>query len=176
MRIALCGEARSGKDTVAKLLGMSFERQAFGDYMKEGYYRENPHMVDQPKDREHMIAWSQPIVNMYNHVWIAPLEAYMKGAQEDYHSEINWVITDLRQPHEEKWCRDNGFHIVRVHAHVLRRDLRARNLGEKIGKDLPYEVKADYHIYNDGSLEDLQSQVDNLLDCLNEQEMKRRRL
>lgn len=167
MRIALCGEARSGKDAVAKLLGMSFERQAFGDYMKEGYYRENPHMVDKPKDREHMIAWSQPIVNMYNHVWIAPLEAYMRGAQEDYHSEINWVITDLRQPHEEKWCRENGFHIVRVHRPEEERRKAQLERGENPdNKDLPYWVEADFHIYNDGSLEDLQKSSNKLLTIL----------
>ncbi|WP_163051669.1 AAA family ATPase [Bacillus cereus] len=171
MRIALCGESRSGKDTVGELIG--YARFAFGDYMKREYYKANPHMVGKPKDREHMIEWSQPQVEKDDHIWIRPLEEDISTMYNPYH---NIVITDLRQPHEEKWCRDNGFHIVRVHAHVLRRDLRARNLGEKLGKDLPYEVKADFHIYNDGSLEDLQSRVDNLLDCLNDIEAKRRRL
>ncbi|WP_144575463.1 hypothetical protein [Bacillus cereus] len=171
MRIALCGEARSGKDTVANTLSSMIvvHRTSFGKFMKFGYYKEHPEMLGLPKDREHMISWSQPLVDLYPNIWVHQLEREVEGYE-------NIVITDLRQPHEEKWCRDNGFHIVRVHAHVLRRDLRARNLGEKLGKDLPYEVKADFHIHNDGSLEDLQSQVDNLLDCLNEQEMKRRRL
>ncbi|PFQ13490.1 hypothetical protein [Bacillus cereus] len=173
MRIALCGEARSGKDTVAEII--RFVRFAFGDYMKYEYYEENPHMRGKPKNREHMIAWSQPKVEEDNLIWVNKLERDLNLRMKMFPNE-DYTITDLRQPHEEKWCRDNGFHIVRVHAHVLRRDLRARNLGEKLGKDLPYEVKADFHIYNDGSLEDLQSQVDNLLDCLNETEMKRRRL
>ncbi|MGI8362723.1 hypothetical protein [Bacillus cereus] len=174
MRISLCGEARSGKDTVASLLPANFLVMAFGDEMKNEYYKAHPEMIGKPKNREHMIEFSQPLVGKDPLIWVRPLEHDMKvwnsGGVE------NFVITDLRQPHEEKWCRENGFHIVRVHAHVLRRDLRARNLGEKLGKDLPYEVKADFHIYNDGSLEDLQSQIDNLLDCLNEIEMKRRRL
>ncbi|RWQ72979.1 AAA family ATPase [Bacillus cereus] len=174
MRIALCGEPRSGKDTVGEYLE-GFHRLAFGDYMKEAYFKKFPEKKYLSKDREDMIAFSQPLVSLYNRIWIDWVEHEMT-LLEELDVKENFVITDLRQPHEEKWCRENGFHIVRVHAHVLRRDLRARNLGEKLGKDLPYEVKADFHIYNDGSLEDLQSQVDNLLDCLNEQEMKRRRL
>lgn len=176
MRIALCGEARSGKDTVASLVKNDFCAISFGYFMKKGYFRDNPHMKGKPKDREDMIAWSQPKVEAYNRIWVDPLEAYIEGFEIGNLGKTNWIITDLRQPHEEKWCRENGFHIVRVHAQENRRIIRAQHLGEELGVDLPYEVKADFHIYNDGSLEDLQSQVDNLLDCLNEIEMKRRRL
>lgn len=174
MRIALCGEARSGKDTVAKLFGSDFVRLAFGDFMKYEYYKAFPNLKGCPKDREHMIAWSQPQVEEDNFIWVRELER----AFIDYWSygEKDFVITDLRQPHEEKWCRENGFHIVRVHSSEIVRVERARSKGERLGTDLPYWIEADYHIYNDGSLEELQSQVDNLLDCLNEQEMKRRRL
>lgn len=177
MRIALCGEPRSGKDTVATLFQQELSymvRLAFGDYMKERYYEDNPPMRNKPKDREHMIAWSQPKVEKDNNIWVRKLECDFIDYRSNYISDF--VITDLRQPHEEKWCRENGFHIVRVHSSEIVRVERARNKGEHLGKDLPHWVQADYHIYNDGSLEDLQSQIDNLLDCLNEIEMKRRRL
>ncbi|MGE0981499.1 hypothetical protein [Bacillus cereus] len=173
MRIALCGEARSGKDTVAEML-KGFKRMAFGDYMKAKYYEEFPYMVGQPKNREHMIDWSQPQVEIDNLIWVRRLmfsyEIFKSDGIKDF------VITDLRQPHEEKWCRENGFHIVRVHADIRQRRARAEAKGETLGKDLPYWVEAEYRIYNSGNLGDLQSQVDNLLDCLNEIEMKRRRL
>lgn len=174
MRIALCGEARSGKDTVASLLPANFLGMAFGDEMKNEYYKAHPEMIGKPKNREHMIEFSQPLVEKDPLIWVRPLEDDMRV----WHSGgvENFVITDLRQPHEEKWCRDNGFHIVRVHSSEIVRVERARNKGEHLGKDLPYWVQADFYIYNDGSLGDLQSQVDNLLDCLNEIEMKRRRL
>ncbi|HDX9704363.1 TPA: hypothetical protein ROY17_002001 [Bacillus thuringiensis] len=175
MRIALCGEARSGKDTVAKLTGLN--RLAFGDYMKKAYYNAHPDQVGKPKDREHMIAFSQPIVDVYPEVWVNMLALEMELADDlDTYGPYPWVITDLRQPHEEQWCRENGFHIVRVHSSVANRMNRAYELKETLGNDLPYWVEAEYHLYNDGSLEDLQSQVDNLLDCLNDIEAKRRRL
>ncbi len=171
MRIALCGEPRSGKDTVGNVISSMIvvHRTAFGKFMKFGYYKEHPEMLGLPKDRAHMISWSQPLVDLYPNIWVHQLEREIEGYE-------NIVITDLRQPHEEKWCRENGFHIVRVHACEQRRLNRATRLGEDLGVDLPYEVPADFNVYNDGSLEDLQSQVDNLIDCLNEIEMKRRRL
>lgn len=164
MRIALCGEARSGKDTVAKLFGDTFKRLAFGDYMKAKYYEENPHMVGQPKNREHMIEWSQPQVEIDNLIWVRRLmfsyEIFKGDGIKDF------VITDLRQPHEEKWCRENGFHMVRVHARENTRIIRAQHKGETLGVDLPYWVEADFHIYNDGSLEDLQKSCKKLLQVL----------
>ncbi|MEC3021461.1 hypothetical protein P9Z80_30210 [Bacillus cereus] len=173
MRIALCGEARSGKDTVGECLE-GFHRLAFGHYMKEAYFKKFPEKRYLPKDREDMIAFSQPKEERDPLIWVRPLDRDMRI----WHSGgvDNFVITDLRQPHEEKWCRDNSFHIVRVHSNEIIRHERMRKHGERPQKDLTYWVAADFHIYNGGSLEDLQSQVDNLLDCLNEQEMKRRRL
>lgn len=165
MRISLCGEARSGKDTVAKLLGDDFLRFAFGDYMKEKYYEANPHMRGLPKDREHMIGWSQPQVEKDNNIWVGELDKEIT-LRVDMFGEEKYVITDLRQPHEEKWCRDNGFHIVRVHTQEERRLIRAQHLGETLGKDLDYWVEADFHIYNDGSLEDLQINTRKLLQVL----------
>lgn len=164
MRIALCGEPRSGKDTVAVLLGKEYVRMAFGDYMKYEYFKANPHMVCKPKDREDMIAWSQPQVEKDNLIWVRPLEQYFIHMYS--YGERDFVITDLRQPHEEKWCRENGFHIVRVHAQENRRIIRAQHLGEELGTDLPYEVPADFHIYNDGSLGDLRKSINKLLQVL----------
>ncbi|WDS60658.1 hypothetical protein BC7_00061 [Bacillus phage BC-7] len=171
MRIALCGEARSGKDTVADILKCLYldstndimDRLAFGDFMKEKYYEANPHKVSMPKDREHMIEWSQPQVEKDNLIWVRELE----GSMEDiimYDGVYSFVITDLRQPHEEKWCRENGFHIVRVHAPSIMRERRMRDLGEGVTlKDLKYWVDADFHIYNDGSLEELQKKLQKTL-------------
>ncbi|MGR5980288.1 AAA family ATPase [Bacillus cereus] len=117
MRIALCGEPRSGKDTVAEILNSSdnFHRIAFGDYMKDAYYKKYPERENAPKDREHMISFSQPLVEIYNRIWIDWAESELTLCEESGAFD-NFVITDLRQPHEEQWCRDNGFHIVRVHS------------------------------------------------------------
>lgn len=169
MRIALCGEARSGKDTVANLIMKEHHfwlRQAFGDYMKEAYYNKYPERLHLPKDREHMIRFSQPKVNVYPRIWVDKLESMMHFYLDNglYESVI---ITDLRQPHEETWCRENGFHIVRVHRSEEERRKAQLERGENPdNKDLPYWVEADFHIYNDGSLEDLQKSCKKLLQVL----------
>lgn len=169
MRIALCGGARSGKDTVAKLIidnDRTWLRQAFGDYMKEDYYRKYPEKLHKPKDREHMISFSQPKVYAYPRIWVDKLESMMHFYLDNNSNYKNVIITDLRQPHEEQWCRDNGFHIVRVHAGEHERIYRAIALGEELGSDLPYHVPADFHIYNDGTLKDLQKSCNKLLKVL----------
>lgn len=174
MRIALCGEPRSGKDTVAGIIqdlhiGSTNDRMwrlAFGDYMKEEYYRDNPHMIGKPKDREHMITWSQPKVEKDNNIWVGKLEDEMNEIVT-FDGIFDFVITDLRQPHEEKWCRENGFHIVRVHRSEEERRKAQIERGENPdNKDLPYWINADFHIYNDGSLEDLQKSCNKLLQVL----------
>ncbi|MDA1658850.1 AAA family ATPase [Bacillus cereus group sp. TH153LC] len=187
MRIALTGLPRVGKDTVGEYLidEFSYWRFAFGDYMKEAYFRKYPHMEFLPKDREHMIAFSQPLVDLYDRIWIDRLEDDIANSKEisllrfqsasDFFWGDNIVITDLRQPHEEKWCRENGFTIVRITSEKAEERIKA--LGEKVQTDIDSsKIKADYEISNDGTLEDLHSQIDNLLDCLNESEMKLRRL
>jgi hypothetical protein len=142
------------------------DRLAFGDYMKEEYYDENPHKAYMPKDREHMISWSQPKVEKDNLIWVRKLERDLRDIVQ-HDGIFDFVITDLRQPHEEKWCRENGFHIVRVHAPEKRRREEQLKRGENPdNKDLPYYVQADFHIYNDGSLKDLEINTQKLLQVL----------
>lgn len=174
MRIALCGFPRSGKDTVASIIrelhlsstNDTMDRLAFGDYMKEGYYDENPHKAYMPKDREHMISWSQPKVEKDNLIWVRKLERDLRDIVQ-HDGIFDFVITDLRQPHEEKWCRENGFHIVRVHRSEEERRKSQLEKGENPDNtDLPYKVNADFHIYNDGNLYDLQKSCNKLLTIL----------
>ncbi|WKV24054.1 hypothetical protein PSYJYH_000019 [Bacillus phage PSYJ-YH] len=164
MRIALCGEARAGKDTVAKLLP-NFTRLAFGDYMKYYYYKDNPHMRNLPKDGDHMVEWSQPQVEKDNLIWVRKLERSFNSLIVSGFNNI--VITDLRQPHEEKWCRENGFHIVRVHSDIRQRKARMLALGENTDReDLPYWVNADFHVYNSGNFGGLERNCEKLLTIL----------
>ncbi|MBG9832128.1 hypothetical protein [Bacillus wiedmannii] len=165
MRIAFVGLPRTGKDTAGAYLTKKyfFQRLAFGDAMKFYYYKANPEMRDKPKDREHMIAWSQPQVEKDNLIWVRQVEMAM-----EMNSAVNnvqdFVITDLRQPHEEQWARQNGFLIVRIVSDSKVTEQRASALGEKVGQDLDLSrINHDYVISNNGKLADLYSQIDCLV-------------
>lgn len=164
MRIAFVGLPRTGKDTAGKYLvdTYNFVRLAFGDYMKDSYYRANPEMIGKPKNREHMIAWSQPQVEKDPLIWVRHLEKDFHDLM--YRGHELFVITDLRQPHEEQWARENGFLIVRIVSDSKVTEQRASALGEKVGQDLDLSrIQHDYVISNNGKLADLWSQIDCLV-------------
>lgn len=165
MRIAFVGLPRTGKDTAGDYLRRKyfFERLAFGDAMKHEYYKANPEMRDKPKDREHMIAWSQPQVEKDNLIWVREVDKAMRFSTE-INRQQDFVITDLRQPHEEQWARQNGFLIVRIVSDSKVTEQRASALGEKVGQDLDISrIKHDYVISNNGKIADLWSQIDCLV-------------
>lgn len=164
MRLAFVGLPRTGKDTAGKYLTdkFFFQRLAFGDFMKTKYYMENPEMLNLPKDREHMIAWSQPKVEKDNRIWIRYVEDYMSRALRD--GKHDFVITDLRQPHEEQWARENGFKLVRIVSNSKVAQERADKLGEKIGVDLDTSsIKHDFVVFNNGNLAELYKQLDDIV-------------
>lgn len=164
MRVAFVGLPRTGKDTAGKYLvdKFFFNRLAFGDRMKFQYFAENPHMRGKPKDREHMIAWSQPKVERDSMIWVRHVHYLMDWLTE--WGQQDFVITDLRQPHEEQWARENGFLIVRIVSDSKVTEQRASALGEKVGQDLDLSrIKHDYIISNNGKLADLYSQIDCLV-------------
>ncbi|ARO62435.1 Uncharacterized protein B5E38_5015 [Bacillus cereus] len=164
MRIALIGEARTGKDTIGEYLVKKFffSRLAFGDFMKEEYFKANPQMLHLPKNREHMIEWSQPQVMDDNHIWVRPLERRMNI--QHLKGQVDFVITDMRQPHEYIWAKERDFIVIRVIADSKVTQERAAAIGEKLGKDLPMDFcEEDFRIYNNGNLADLYSQIDSLV-------------
>ncbi|MBR9655763.1 hypothetical protein [Bacillus cereus] len=165
MRIAFVGLPRTGKDTAGDYLRRKyfFHRLAFGDHMKAKYYEANPEMKDKPKNREHMIAWSQPQVEKDNLIWVREVARELRTYRY-FCDQEDFVITDLRQPHEEQWARQNGFLIVRIVSDSKVTEQRASALGEKVGQDLDLSrIKHDYVISNNGKLADLWSQIDCLV-------------
>lgn len=83
----------------------------------------------------------------------------------------NVIITDLRQKNEEEFLRDKGFIIVRVEApYELRLERSLEADGDFKESQMNHEtelsvdqIEADYTVVNDGTFEDLEKQLRELV-------------
>ena len=176
--IALTGRARSGKDTVADILVKhhGYSKAAFADKLKEGMLKLNP--IVNPSERV------QDVVSRVG--WEKAKDDYqeIRRLLQVFGTEAGWqlhdypelwpdtlkgslgsgptVITDLRFPGEREWATAHDIPVV-----AIIRDSVPRLEG-KLGQH-PSEAgisDPDYHILNNGSLEELRVQVDKFVRLL----------
>jgi dephospho-CoA kinase len=168
MRVAFCGLARSGKDTAVQHLvsRYHFMRLAFGDKLKE--YAEGVFLVEEGKKPRELYQWfGQKMRERDPDIWVKHVEKKM-----DMYPNFNFCISDLRQPNEYDWCREQGFVIVRINANTGHRLHRMANDDFKL-EDLTHETEShvsnfvvDYDLFNDGTKQDLFKQVDTIIENL----------
>jgi dephospho-CoA kinase len=109
-------------------------------------------------------------------VWIKHAERKVRGTI-DFRvntgaDRIGIVITDLRQQNEYEWARANGFTIIRVTAPDEVRIARAIRAGDDFNEnDLEHVTESaidgfevDAVIVNKGSLEELQTKIDVIME------------
>jgi dephospho-CoA kinase len=178
VKIALTGKLRSGKDTVANHLYVrhGFDRIAFGDALKKNAHATFPWVSEFSKPRALYQVYGQLMRQIDPDVWVKHAEQAVKGAI-DFRvntgaEKIGVVISDLRQPNEYEWARNNGFTIVKVIAPDEDRIARAKIVGDDFNEvDLEHETEShidgfavDYEIVNDGSVDDLKRKVDEIVE------------
>jgi dephospho-CoA kinase len=184
-KLAICGRARSGKDTVANYLEetYSFSKFAFADEMKLLLHKLFPHISDRPKPRRAYQVFGEGLRNLdlpgADHVWI---DACMRkvNAHIWWHSEVdnrgaNVVITDLRMQLELDYLRANGFTLIRVTAPDEDRIARAKIAGDDFTEaDLEHETEShidgfavDYTVENNGTVDDLKAKVAAIMEAIN---------
>lgn len=121
VKIALVGKMRSGKDTFAEPLlhSKSMYHLRFADGIQEIIDNFFPEAVSgNGKPREHYQVIGQSLRELDPDVWVNSLEQEylnilrMLHILEDSTSGI--IITDVRQPNEVEWCRQNGFKLVKL--------------------------------------------------------------
>lgn len=179
MKIALVGYARSGKDTVGEMMQDYLELNGhghtvlmgFGDALKDRFHDAFPDVPEDPKPREGYERFGQLGRDLDNYIWIKALEKDMNLCELSY---SNVIVTDLRQPNEEKWARENGFIFVGVWAYPNDREKRSSNDStfEIVNKseEKLHEINLDYTIYNIDSLDFLKTQVINVIEEVLESE------
>ena len=140
--IALTGKMRSGKDTVAQQLALQFRKErfhvnkiAFGDALKvkaKELYPEE--FVDDNKPRE-LYQWlGQTLRERNEDVWVNQVAQQINNINKDskewgYNPQVH-IITDLRQPNEYQFCKDNNFIIIKVECDDVARINRMNALGD----------------------------------------------
>jgi len=173
--IALTGEMRSGKDTIFKILeelGYMVHRVAFGDELKSQFHKTFEDIPESPKPIQHYIDYGQACRAIDEDVWVKALSKTVLRTYRQTLMPSNFVITDVRQPNEFKYARDNKYVIIKVEASDGLRVMRMEELGEKFDPDLfsqPTELhmktqKYDYIIHNHTTdIEELKVSVERLI-------------
>src|SRR5690554_1442809 len=182
LRIALTGRMRSGKSTIADYLWLThgFAKVSFASSLKLTADRLFSHLYEPIYDGRSIREYRKPrallqelgqkLREIDEDVWIKQAEQSMR-VFENYRTTAGIVIDDLRQPNEYEWARANGFVIVRVIAPETDRIERAIELGDDFDiADLTHETESyidtfdvDYEIVNDGSIEDLERKVGEII-------------
>ncbi|UXQ88898.1 deoxynucleoside monophosphate kinase [Bacillus phage Thurquoise] len=186
IKIAIAGEFRSGKSTVAEYLDEKYSmlQFAFADELKRDFHKEYPDILTVPKPRKGYQLYGQLMRYVYGEdYWInrcfnkienirqAAMGYNITGSE----AKFNPVITDLRQHNELERCREEGYHIIKVLAPKSVRVQRAKEEGDSFSEEeLQHETEVyvremdtDFTIMNNGTIEDLYAEVDYIMSVIN---------
>ena len=119
VKIAITGKMRSGKDTFASPLlnRPNVVHLKFADGITDLIGEYLPELLLEGKPREAYQVIGQALRQFDGDVWVRELERQYDYAQivADYENfPVDIIITDVRQPNEYQWCKDNGFTVVKM--------------------------------------------------------------
>ena len=176
MRIALSGLKRSGKDTIGSYLiqNYSCKRFAFADEVKRlarELFPEEFVQNDKPVD---LLQWLGNTMRQRNpDVWINRLATMIQLTKDPV---PNLVVTDVRYPNEVQALKNLGFTIVKVQVPVEVSIERSKATEVNFTEELllheseqlaqSNEQYYDYIIENTGTLEELYSKVEEMVEVL----------
>ena len=159
---------RSGKDTVANYIveKYGFEHLKFSKGINEVYNKYNYIDDNGVKNRQALQGIGQGLrTALGSNVWI-------NYTLKDYNSEVNTVISDVRQDNEFIALRERGALIILVTTSPDVQKERLIQLGESPDEHMNHETEhiseslADIQIVNDSTLEELYQKIDGILEPL----------
>lgn len=170
IQIAVAGKIRSGKNTVAAYLGKKLDchQIAFADGISQVIIEYFNDAFKEGKPRKHYQIIGQAFRQLNPNIWVQMLDAEMDYYKED---NENVIVTDLRQPNEYEYLKNEGFIIVKVEADFEIRVERSLASGDKFDtEDFYHETELnidamdyDYLVSNNTTLEDLLDQLDYVI-------------
>lgn len=176
MRIALSGLKRSGKDTIGNYLIQNYacKRYAFADEVKrlaKELFPEEFVQNDKPVD---LLQWLGNTMRQRNpDVWINKLSTKILLTKDPV---PNIVVTDVRYPNEVQALKNLGFTIVKVQVPVEVSIERSKATEVNFTEELllheseqlaqSNEQYYDYVIENTGTIEELYSKVEEMVEVL----------
>lgn len=177
LKVALVGKARSGKDTLGEYLAnnYTFKRFYFAQGIEEIINKYFPEAFEGGKPRKHYQHIGQELRALNSDVWIN----YLQRNVDQYLLEnpnANVIVTDCRQANEEKVLREQGYLIVKVACDEQVRLDRILKSGEEFNPEIFYHnterqtevIVPHIHIQNDGTLEELHSAAEVVIQYYNE--------
>lgn len=180
IKIALTGKMRVGKDTVYKLLAQELttyaeqnnlkpevHQIAFGDALKEYSEALFPDRFEDGKKPRELFQWfGQTMRQADPDIWVK--KAGQKVSQlrpfGDGGSLYAPIITDLRQPNEYKYCKENDFYIIKITAPDEIRLSRMQSTGDNFTKQsLTHETESHIDTYKvDFTINNYRNDLNNL--------------
>lgn len=168
LKIAVMGQMRAGKDTVAKLLMQQhkFIELKFSDGITDIIRQFYPDAWQLGKPRHYYQQIGQSLRELDRDVWVKHL-----GRRLDMLSPVNDVIvTDVRQQNEVEFLQEQGFILIKVVADEAVRLQRIAAEGDSFNEELmQHETElavngfyCDFLIDNSGSYEQLEQKVNSI--------------
>lgn len=201
IKIAITGKMRAGKDTVYSILAEELElalkevnnftdgvfitnQHTFGGQLKHFAELLFPeHFVGGGKPRQLFQDFGQTMRQIDENVWVKKADQAIQNKLKSTYADVHIsYITDLRQPNEYKYCKENGFFILRVNATDEVRLARMMADGDNFTKEhLHHETETyvdgyevDYDIHNNfttqNGLNELRKEIKKLVKIILKQE------
>lgn len=167
-RIAILGQMRAGKDTVAEILKEKqyFLELKFSDGISAIIRTYFPDAEQFGKPRQHYQHIGQSLRQLDEDVWINRLDSRLKALS----SEHSIIVTDVRQGNEVRYLKEQGFTLIKVIADDSIRIQRIEAEGDVFSPSMfEHETEqgilhhdCDFLINNSGSFTELQEQIDSI--------------
>lgn len=201
IKIAITGKMRAGKDTVYSILSEELElalkevnnftdgvfitnQHTFGGQLKHFAELLFPeYFVAGGKPRQLFQEFGQTMRQIDEDVWVKKADQEIQNKLKSTHADVHIsYITDLRQPNEYEYCKENGFFILRVNATDEVRLARMMADGDNFTKEhLHHETETyvdgyevDYDIHNNfttqNGLNELRKEIKKLVKIILKQE------
>lgn len=161
---------RSGKDTFSDVLinQHGFEEFKFASGISALMREFFPDATSQRKRRVHYQHIGQAMRQLDPNIWVNYTDEQIKVFTESQEYEPSIVISDLRQPNEYKYAKENGYLVIKIEADEdvrINRAIKSNDLFDM--STLRHETElavddiyADICIYNNGTLEELMHKIE----------------